>query len=163
MTLYIPDVLDNDQNEIVYIVKAGDTLYKIAGMYGMTVNELKALNNLASDNLSIGQKLKVISSTGDIGGNTYIVKSGDSLYSIAKKFGITVDELKNANNKSSNLLSIGEMLIIPDGSTSSNIYVVKAGDTLYSIAKKYGISVSQIMEINNLTSNLLTIGQKLII
>ncbi len=161
MSLMIPEFDDEVQNEEYYIVKAGDTLYKIAGLYGMTVNELKALNNLTSNNLSIGQRLRVVSeSLPSI--NTYTVQKGDSLYSIAKKFGITVDELKKANNKTSNLLTIGETLNIPDNNTSpGRVHTVQAGDTLYSIARLYNTTVSDVMRLNNLANSILTIGMKL--
>ena len=166
MTLIIPDQSNaNFENESIYIVKSGDTLYKIAGLYNMTVNELKALNNLTSNTLSIGQKLKVIKSN-TTSSNTYIVKPGDSLYSIAKKYGITVDELKQFNNKTSNLLSIGEILNIPDNSIQENnpsnrVHIVEVGDTLYGIAKIYNTTVDTIKRLNNLNSNLLTVGMRL--
>lgn len=92
--------------------------------------------------------------------NIYIVKSGDSLYSIARKYNTTVGEIKKLNNLSSNLLSIGQVLKIPSGS-STNTYVVKSGDNLYSIARKYQITVDELKKLNNLSSNLLNIGQVL--
>ena len=164
MTLRIPDMSDMPMdNESYYIVKSGDTLYKIAGMYNMTVNELKALNNLTSNNLSIGQKLRVIDDNESVDDNTYIVQPGDSLYSIAKRFGISVDALKQANNKNSNLLSVGEKLIIPSSASSSNkrVHVVMPGDTLYGIARTYNTTVDEIKRLNNLTNNILTIGMML--
>ena len=102
--------------------------------------------------------------------NIYIVKSGDSLYGIAKKFNTSVDDIKRINNLTNNLLSIGQKLIIPNeniNNTSNNetntTYIVKSGDSLYGIAKKFNTTVDEIKRINNLTSNLLSIGQKLII
>ncbi len=150
-----------------YVVKSGDSLYSIARKYNTTVDELKKLNNLSSNLLSIGQVLKIPSSsesnnTGSGTGttNTYVVKSGDSLYSIARKYNTTVDEIKRLNNLTSNLLSIGQVLKIPSGS-STNTYVVKSGDNLYSIARKYQITVDELKKLNNLSSNLLSIGQVL--
>ena len=98
--------------------------------------------------------------------NVYIVKSGDSLYSIAKKFNTTVDELKKVNNLTNNILSINQKLIIPSSNINSNsndFYIVKSGDSLYSIAKKYNTTVDELKKVNNLTNNLLSINQKLII
>ena len=92
--------------------------------------------------------------------NTYIVKKGDNLYFIARKYNIAVDELKKINNLSSNLLSIGQVLKIPS-SESSNTYIVKKGDNLYSIARKYNITVDELKKINNQNSNILSIGQVL--
>ena len=146
-----------------YTVKAGDTLYSIANKYGLTVSELEQLNNLTSDVLSIGQILNVSNSVIPTPSNTYTVKSGDSLYSIAKQYGITVDALKSANGKTSNLLSIGEVLIIPTTNSNSITYTVKSGDSLWKIATNYGISVNALKQANNLTSDLLSIGQVLII
>lgn len=147
-----------------YTVKSGDTLYSIANKYGLTVNELKSLNNLTSDLLSIGQVLNVSNSAvTPTPTNTYTVKSGDSLYSIAKQYGVTVDALKRANGKTSNLLSIGEVLVIPTTTTSTRTYIVKAGDSLWKIATNYGVSVNALKQANGLSSDLLSIGQVLVI
>lgn len=147
-----------------YTVKSGDTLYSIANKYGLTVNELKQLNNLTSDILSIGQVLNISNSVSSPNpSNTYAVKSGDSLYSIAKKYGITVDALKSANGKTSNLLSIGEILVIPTTTATTRTYTVKAGDSLWKIATNYGVSVNALKQANGLTSDLLSIGQVLVI
>ena len=89
---------------------------------------------------------------------TYKVVSGDTLWSIAKKFNTTVNEIKRLNNLSTNLLKVGTDLIVP---TYNDIYIVKSGDTLYSIARNNNISVDRLKEINNLTSDILSIGQRL--
>ena len=92
--------------------------------------------------------------------DTYIVEKGDSLYKIANEFNTTVAELMKINNLSSNLLSIGQKLLIPKKESSNEFeYVVKAGDSLYSIANKYNTTVDKIKKLNNLSSNLLSIGQ----
>ena len=89
---------------------------------------------------------------------TYKVVSGDTLWSIAKKFNTTVNEIKRLNNLSTNLLKVGTDLIVP---TYNDIYIVKSGDTLYSIARNNNISVDRLKEINKLTSDILSIGQRL--
>lgn len=151
-------------NNKYYIVKKGDSLYSIARSNNMTVAELKSLNNLTSNILSIGQRL-IISSGSNVPNNVYVVKKGDTLWSIANNFNVSVNDLKSANNKSNNSLSIGEQLIIPGKSTGENvsttIYTVKSGDNLYSIARRYNVTVNEIKSLNNLSSNLLSIGQKL--
>ncbi len=149
----------------IYIVQAGDSLWSISNRYGLTVDELKRMNNLISNNLSIGQRLVVKGSVPSepMDENTYVVKSGDSLYQIARTFGVSVDELMNYNNLTSNLLSVGQVLRIPNSIGSQKVYTVKSGDSLYSIARENNTSVSEIMNVNNLSSNLLSIGQKLII
>lgn len=149
---------------IVYTVSSGDNLYKIATKYNLTVDDLVNYNDLATTNLSIGQQLLIpVQKTNET--QTYIVKSGDTLYSIASKYGISVNTLKNYNNLTTNVLSIGQKLNIPVTSEkpSSNYldYVVKKGDSLYSIASKYNTSVSDIMKINNLNTSLLNIGMVL--
>lgn len=150
--------IDND----TYTVKSGDTLYGIANKYNTTVDAIKALNNLTSNTLSIGQTLKIPSNSDSaVTTNTYTVKSGDTLYGIAQKFGTTVDELKTLNNLSSNALSIGETLKVPNKDNVT--YTVKSGDTLYSIAREFGTTVSAITALNNLATTVLSIGQKLLL
>lgn len=151
-----------------YIVKKGDSLWSIASKNNTTVDNIKKLNNLSSNNLSVGQVLKLYydAKKEDIKeSNIYTVKKGDSLWLIANKYGTTVDELKNANNLKSNTLSIGQTLIIPEKkeSTSKISYVVKKGDSLWLIANKYDTTVEKIKSTNNLKSNTLSIGQVLVI
>ena len=157
---------DNSNNIFTgdtYTVKAGDTLYGIANKYDLTVDELKKLNNLTSNTLSIGQVLKVSGSTVPTDTNYYIVKSGDSLYKIANQYNTTVDELKRLNNLTSNLLSIGQRLILPSSTPSYKTYTVKSGDTLYGIARDNNTTVTDIQSLNNLATSNLSIGQKLLI
>ena len=149
----------------IYIVQAGDSLYSISRRYGLTVDELKRLNNLTSNSLSIGQRLIVKGEAPVSPGenSTYVVKAGDSLYKIANQFGTTVEELMRLNQLTSNTLSIGQILTLPKANNNQEIHIVKAGDNLYSIARMHNTTVDDIKRVNNLSSNLLTIGQKLII
>ena len=161
--LFIPGT-GKEESGTTYVVKSGDSLWKIANSYGVSVNELKSANNLTSDLLSIGQQLVIPSKNVGNTGTTYVVKSGDSLWKIANSYGISVNELKSANNLTSNLLSIGQQLVIPSGNSENTaIYVVKSGDSLWKIANNYGVSVDALKKANNLTSNLLSIGQTLVI
>ena len=100
------------QNTIRYVVQAGDSLWLIAQRYQTTVNEIKSLNGLTGDRLSIGQ---VLQSPVPQGGSflTYTVKSGDSLWKLAQTYKTTVDAIKRANNLTSDMLSIGQVLRIP--------------------------------------------------
>ena len=144
-----------------YIVKSGDTLYSIAKKYNTTVDEIKKLNNLKSDNLSIGMELKIKEEPSSTNYIDYVVKSGDNLYSIAKKYNTTVDEIKKLNGLTSGLLNIGMTLKIPIQIGNYINYTVKSGDNLYSIAKKYNTTVDELKKLNGLTSNLLSIGMEL--
>lgn len=151
-----------------YIVKSGDTLWSIARNNGLTVDELKRINNLSNNALSIGQALK-LKPTNNIGTETYTVKSGDTLYGIANRYGLSVSELKSMNDLSTNNLSIGQVLKVKKNTSSNNnednatYYIVKSGDNLYKIANMFDTDVSELKRLNNLTSNLLSIGQKLIV
>ena len=158
------DNINNDNNDELeayeyYTVKSGDTLYSIANKFNLTVDELKNYNNLSSNNLNINQKLII----GEKAlGNIYKVQRGDTLYSIAKMFNVSVDDLRNANNLGNNVISIGQTLVIPSNNNQNTfIYEVKKGDTLYNIASTYDTTVAKIKELNNLTSNVLSIGQLL--
>ena len=156
-----------------YTVQKGDTLYGIARAFNTSVQALKELNNLKSDVLTIGQVLRIASDNDNEPGEciVYIVKKGDSLYAIAQKYNTTVDELKRYNNLTSNLLNIGDRIVIPcnidnDYKDENNNYVsytVQKGDSLYAIAQKFGTTVDKIKELNGLTNNNLSIGQILIV
>ena len=154
---------------IDYVVKKGDSLYSIAKRYNTTVKDITRLNNLTSNNLTVGQLLIIAIDDNATSTPTtykdYVVKKGDSLYSIANKNNITVDELKKINNLTSNMLSIGQVLKLPtqDKGEEMTMYTVQKGDSLYSIAKKFGITVDEIKSLNNLTSNNLAIGEQLMI
>ena len=166
--LRIPTKEIYEEEENIYIVKKGDSLYSIANKYNTTVDELKRINNLTSNILSIGQVLKLPSdkaSNVEKEENTisYTVQKGDSLYSIARKYNTTIDRIKDLNNLTTNLLSIGQVLLIPTDTNLETTYTVQKGDSLYSIAKKYNTTVNRLKQLNNLTSNLLSIGQILIV
>lgn len=112
------------------------------------------------------------------------VVKNDSLWAISKKYGVSISSLKKANSLSGNTIYVGQTLKIPSSSkttsfksttktsssktaavkataTSSTTYKVAKGDTLWSIAKKYGVSVSALQKANNLSSSLIYIGQSL--
>ena len=161
--LKIPGSSSTENTNEFYIVKSGDTLYSIARENGLTVQDIINLNNLSSTNLKVGQRLKLKTTTPSTqtDDNIYIVVKGDSLYAIANRYNISVQDIIDANNLKSTALSIGQKLIIPSKSDNSELYTVVSGDTLYKIANQFNVSVDELKKINNLTSNTLSIGQKL--
>ena len=151
-------------NEIgdIYTVQRGDTLYSIASKYNTTVNDLINLNNLKSNVLTIGQVLRIPTREIVQEDGIYTVKPGDSLYSIANKYNISINDLIEINKLPSTVLTTGQRLIIPGyEEEEANVYLVKPGDTLYRIASIYGISIDDIKKENNLSSNILSVGQRL--
>lgn len=148
----------------LYVVKKGDSLWSISKRYNISVDELKRLNGLTSNLLNVGQVLIVSNNMPIMDNELYIVKQGDTLYGIASRYGISVDELKSYNNLTNNTLSIGQQLFIPNVKVEDNVglyetYRVVAGDTLYGIASRYGVSIDDLRSINNLNSDILSIGQ----
>ncbi len=168
--LTIPGLVPPSLMEITYVVQGGDSLYSIAGAYDTTVDKIMTANNLTSTLLQIGQILKIPTPSPItepiLPSETYTVQGGDNLYSIAGRFNTTVQILRDINNLTTDLLSIGQILKLPSGITplepiepSEITYTVKKGDNLYEIARTYKTTVEAIMKLNNLTSNLLSIGQ----
>lgn len=180
-----------DGERIVYRVKNGDYLGRIASRHRCTVAQIKRWNNLSSNNIRVGQSLIIYrggsssssasSSPANVqpsseapasGGNTYTVKSGDTLSGIASKNGVTVSQLKEWNGLSGNNIKVGQKLKVKAGQTSQPAassasgdyitYTVKSGDSFYSIAKNYsGVSAQNIMDFNGLTSSKLKPGMKI--
>lgn len=153
----------NASNYIRYTIQKGDTLSEIAQRYNTTVNELVRLNNIrnpnmiyANETLLIPTKNNSISTGSDDKNNTiYIVQRGDTLYSIAKRFNTTVQNIVNNNGISNpNLIYPGQSLII--AKSTANIqtkymsYRIKRGDTLWGIANKYNTTVNELAYINGI-------------
>ena len=169
--LLIPneEEIQKEKEGTIYTVKSGDSLWKIANTFGVTVDDIISANDLTSTALQIGQQLLIPGTSGGtptpppIDNTTnYTVQRGDSLWLIANKYGTTVDEIRRLNNLTSNNLSIGQVLKIPTTNNNQQYYV-KSGDSLWTIANRYNTTVDQIKRLNNLTSNNLSIGQQLLI
>ena len=160
---YIPPGMSTENN--IYTVVKGDTLSKIANKFNTTVAELKKINNLTTDLLQIGQVLFIPGTESTPTYSTYTVAKGDTLYGIARKYNITVDELKRLNNITSNNLYIGQQLKVPKAEPPEEkdyeIYTVVKGDSLWLISQKYDVPVDDLIEINNLETVNLQIGDKL--
>ena len=159
----IPPGTDNDVIE--YVVRPGDTLWLLARRYNTTVDAIKRLNGLTGDNLSIGQILRIPTADSPDGSYfEYIVRSGDTLWLLAQRYQTTVDAIKRLNGLTGDNLSIGQVLRIPTPDSPGGSYfeyTVRPGDTLWLLAQRYGTTVSALKSLNNLTSDILNIGQVL--
>ncbi|CAM3066373.1 LysM peptidoglycan-binding domain-containing protein [Sporolactobacillus spathodeae] len=196
-------VASTSQSAAVYKVKSGDTLWKIAKAHGTSVAALQSANGLKSDMIYPGQKLKLsrtaktpatstpsvsvsltaaktsVSSTvsSNSSGAIYKVKSGDSLWKIARTHRTTVQSIKSLNSLTSDRIYVGQQLKLSGSSSGQTVvqadlhkaasdstsYVVKGGDSLWEISMLQNISVNQLMKANNLTSTLIYPGMRLVI
>lgn len=154
--------------ETIHIVQRGETLYSISRRYGVTVQALMSYNNLRSTTIYVGQRLLI--PTGGPGSGTsvtYVVQRGDTLFSLARRYGTTVDAIMRANRLTSTQIYVGQRLTIPITTPPTpppmTTYVVQRGDTLFSIARRYGTTVSAIQAANRLTSTTIYVGQRLLI
>ena len=95
----------------------------------------------------------------------YTVQKGDTLYSISRRFNIPIDKLIEINDLKSDILSIGQILYLQEKTTNNDYdtYTVVKGDSLWGISRKFNIRVNDLIELNNLTSNTITIGQTLLV
>jgi membrane-bound lytic murein transglycosylase D len=178
-----------------YIVQKGDNLSSIAKKNNVSVEEIKEWNHLSGTSIQLGTSLQVakneavaneqLASAPKMENVEYIVKMGDNLGAIAKKFGSSLDDLKQWNNLQDNTIALGSSLIVAKSEVTTenkavaetfkkkdNLasaskkkdvnYYVKKGDSLYSIAKKYpGVSISDIKKWNDISAEDLKPGMKL--
>ncbi len=142
-----------------YYVQPGDSLYTIAARYGSSVTALQKNNGLTTTQIKSGQVLKIAgTSSATTDSTTYTVRSGDSLLIIAKRYQVSLEALKEANNLSANYVTKGQRLTIPEPSLTHRI---QSGESLYSIAQKYGITVKKLQEANLLSGASIQAGQVL--
>ena len=158
---------------MVHVVRVGDTMYSIARTYGTTVAAIAAANGIANPNrIYVGQRLRIPSghSGGPYpgGGGIYVVRHGDTLSGIARHLGVSLHALIRANGiRNPNFIYAGQRLVIPSGggcyeSCGGTYYRVQRGDTLYSIAWRYGQTVWAIAHANGLSNpNVIYAGQVL--
>lgn len=186
-----------------YAVKQGDSLWAISKRFKVSLNDLYAANDLNENSLlQVGQQIQVPVEDGtatvttesadayqpsdyNMATETYTVKGGDNLSKIAMQYKTTVRALKAANNKTSDLIRVGEKLMIPvDGASSGSstvttaasatvvkpavaisaddTHIVKAGEYPATIARQYGMTASELLAINGITDpRKMQIGQKL--
>ena len=185
-----------------YRVKSGDNLGEISDKYGVSVAEIKKWNKLKSNNIALGASLKIIknervvttvrkevkadkietavaSNDNNTEGNTqasdfYEVQKGDNLFSIAKKFNVSIEDLKKWNNLEDLNVQLGSKLALankeesaiaeaPKTETKIVEHKVKKGEYLGTIAKKYNVTVAEIKEWNSLEDNNVKLGETLIV
>lgn len=164
---------ENNTETIYYTVKRGDTLSKIATAYGTTVEEIAQINEIQNVNLIYpNQVLKILvntnihgSESNSTGKTYYTIKRGDTLWQIASKYGVSVQNIVNWNNiQNPNLIYSGQRIIIYGtyNTTQSQYYyyTVQRGDSLWKIARRYGVSVRWIARLNGIRNpNLIYPGQ----
>lgn len=172
-----------------HTVRRGETLGLIAERYGVTVSRLKDWNDLRSNKIFVDQRLKVVSMVdkGEIevegdadvqeNATTHKVRRGESLFSIAEDYGVTIDNLKEWNNLSGSSIDAGQTLIVnasaakaskkSSGSSEKKAattkHKVRRGETLGAIASRYGVTVDNLKDWNNLSSSRIDVGQTLIV
>ncbi len=174
-----------------YKIKKGDSLGEIAETFGVSISQIKKWNNLSDNKLIAGKTLKIYGGTSSstYGDNTtkntsnvnyYKVKSGDSIGQIADKYGVKISDIQKWNNLSDSKILAGNTLkiysdanindiptvdktTVKNNKTNNQVYVVKKGDSLFSIAQRYNTTVAKIKSLNNLKSNNIMAGQKLLV
>ncbi|RED38600.1 peptidoglycan endopeptidase LytF [Winogradskyella eximia] len=170
-----------DDASDIYVVKDNETLLDVARRYNVSLTQLKQANNLETTLINKGQRLRVrnfdvksetMTSTDDLSENAnanyHIVQKGNTLFSISRQYNLSVQDLKRINSLETNLINVGQKLRVKKNETSTedtkqSVYIVKTGDNLYRIALKNGTSVNEIKRLNGLSSNLITVGQKLLL
>ena len=159
-----------------YVVQPGDTLWGIAQRFRVSPHVLAEANGLSPDAfVYVGQRLRIPDAGGEAAQfRTYVVRRGDTLTGIAQRFGVSLAELARANGLSTtSYVYVGQRLRVPVVEASGNaagtastqrVYVVRAGDTLSSIALRFGVSLSALVEMNQLEDpSRIYVGQRLII
>lgn len=158
-----------------YRVRDGDSLWSIANDKGVTVEQLREANSLRNSVIRPGQDLKIPAATANgastrqVASTVYKVRDGDSLWSIARDKGVTVEQLQEENSLSGEVIRPGQDLMIPvqaasGGSASeaaSIVHVVQNGDTLWEIARRHGSSIEAIERANSLGQRPIIAGQRL--
>ena len=160
-TSEVPDVPTDkpDENEryTTITIRYGDTLSELAIEYNTTVERLVELNNIANPNLIYAGDTLIVP-TSDPSSNItqiYVVQYGDTLSKIAQEYGTTVATLASINNiQNVNLIYVGQIIKIPSSSydMSHRLYVVKRGDTLWGISRRFGVSIARIVMLNRIAN-----------
>lgn len=159
---------------VIHRVRSGETLSTIASRYGVSIAQLKMTNRIRTNLIRPGQRLRIPFGGADAVSDTkiYTVKAGDTLSTIASRYGVSVVRLKRANRLSGDSLRIGDRLEIPTQVAvsdapkrvaKSRTHRVRSGESLYTIGKRYGVSVDRLKAANGLRRNTIRVGQELVI
>jgi LysM repeat protein len=151
-----------------YTVKKNDNLYNISKKYKVSVDLLMEINGLTTEKIMIGQRLllpidKTASQTEE-NSSLYTVQNGDTLSSIAKKYGTNVNGLKKENKLLNDKIKLGQKIIVPvenPANGEEHLYTVFPGDTLWGIAKRFGVKTDDLVKENGLRKEMVLIGQLL--
>jgi len=150
-----------------HTVRRGENLTMIANKYGMSVDQIRRANGLRSSKILVGQKLKLSGSgSGSSGSSTrvHVVRRGESLGSIATRYGVSVSSLQRANGiRNASHIVVGQKIKVVGGSagTQWTTYTVRRGDSLGKIASRYGVSVRSLQSWNGIRGSVIQPGQKL--
>ncbi len=146
-------------------VKKGDTLSDIARTYGVEVGRLKKLNDLKSDTIIPGQRLRLAAPPDPPGEEEepreYRVKKGDTLSEIARRFEVGLRLLRRLNRLKGDRIHPGQKLKLRPAAEDEGIHIVRSGETLSKIARRYRIKLDQLRELNGIENSRILVGQKL--
>ena len=151
---------------VVHTVRRGDTLSDIATQYSVPLRNIQGWNGLSGSRINVGQQLEIFTDGRDApapasGPISHRVQRGDTLSEIADQYDVTVSQLRQWNDIRGSNIRIGQRLTIYSSQGQPTEHVVRRGDTLIEIAQQYGVSVANIKDWNNLSSNTIRIGQRL--
>jgi len=164
----VREELHKSGSENYYIVTNGDSLWEIAREFDLDIKKLRDLNGLASNVIYPGDRLLVTADSKPTGKESYYqVRSGDSLWTIARNHNVSPEDIMRWNNLKNNTIHPGTRLrlVVADTgeSMSDSYYQVRSGDSLWSIARNYNISPEDIMRWNNLKNNTIHPGNRLLL
>ncbi len=145
-------------DEGVHVVRNGESLSEIGKQFGLTVAQLKRINDLKGNRIYVGQKLRLR----DAGATVHIVESGDALWEIAKGYGISVAELKRLNGLKSDRIYPGQELRLSKAAAKrTSVYKIQKGDNLTEIARLHQMSLLELRKLNGITGSVIHPGQNL--